>query len=70
MGSLDLLVICALAFAAVFLLLALLALAMRIIMLVFPSREAGTDATVLAAVTSVVSTLYPGTRVTSVEELK
>lgn len=70
MGSFDLLLICASAFAAVFLLLTVLALIMRGIILVFPQKAATTDTAMVAAVASVVTTMYPGTQVTKVEEIK
>ena len=68
MHSAELLYICASAFVAVFVLLILLAVVMRLIMVLFPHRQVRTDAAVLAALTSVVTTLYPGTKVTKVEE--
>jgi len=70
MGSPDLLVICASAFVAVFSLLAVLAVVMRLIVVIFPQSETKVDATVIAAVASVVSTLYPGTEMTNIEEIK
>ncbi|HOP06189.1 MAG TPA: hypothetical protein PLF13_02755 [candidate division Zixibacteria bacterium] len=70
MGSLELFVICASALAAVFLLLAVLALLMRSIILIFPQKPAiTTDTALIAAVASVVTAMYPGTQVTSVEEI-
>jgi len=70
MGSQDLLFICASAFAMVFILLALLAVVMRIITFAFPEKISKTDETILAAMASVVSTVYPGTKITKVEEIK
>ncbi|UCE66485.1 MAG: hypothetical protein JSU85_00290 [Candidatus Zixiibacteriota bacterium] len=70
MGPQDLLVICASAFAAVFLLLAFLSLAMRIIITVFPQRLSKDDAAVFAAITATVSAVYPGTTITRFEEIK
>jgi len=70
MESPDLLIICASAFIAVFVLLAFLAIVMRIITVLFPQKAASTDAVAIAAVASVISTLYPGTRITKVEELR
>ena len=66
----DLLSICITAFASVFLLLAVLALVMRLILIVFPSKTGVTDTVVIASVASVLQTLYPGTRITKVEEIK
>jgi hypothetical protein len=68
MGSADLLMVCISAFSAVFVLLALLALAMRGLIAVFPEKIASTDAALLAALTSVVSAVFPGSRITKVEE--
>ena len=68
MGTTDLLVTCAVAFVAVFVLLAFLALVMRILVILFPETPAGTDAAVMAAVAATMSTVYPGARITKVEE--
>ena len=70
MGSVNLLLVCASAFTAVFLLLTLLALVMRLIMALFPERPTGIDAAVFAAVTSTVSTVFPGTKIKDIEEIK
>ena len=67
MGT-DLLVTCAVAFVAVFILLAFLAFVMRILVIIFPETRPGTDAAVMAAVAATMSTVYPGTRITKVEE--
>jgi hypothetical protein len=70
MESINLLVICALAFGAVFILLIVLAAVMRLILSVFPERMRESDSALIAAVTSLASTLYPGTLITKVEEIK
>lgn len=70
MSSPELLFICAVAFLMVFIILALLALSMRIIILVFPEKKAKIDAAMIAAVTAAVQTIMPGTKVTKVEEEK
>ncbi|MFH1687535.1 MAG: hypothetical protein ABIE70_08445 [bacterium] len=70
MGSFELLFICASAFAAVFLLLTVLAVIMRLILVIFPYKEPSSDAAVLAAMASVVTSLFPGTKITKVEEIK
>ncbi len=70
MPSVELLEVCVSAFIAVFLLLSLLALVMRLIMAVFPEKVIQTDSFLLAAIASVMSTIYPGTKVTKVEEIK
>ncbi|MBU1319073.1 MAG: hypothetical protein KKH67_07745 [candidate division Zixibacteria bacterium] len=66
----ELVVVCISAFAAVFVLLSILAFVMRLILVVFPERESGGDATMIAAVASALSTVYPGTRITKIEEIK
>jgi len=68
MGSIDLLVTCGVAFVAVFVLLAFLALVMRILVILFPDTRPRTDAAVMAALAVTMSTVYPGTRITKVEE--
>ena len=70
MGSSDLVFICISAFLAVFVLLSVLAVVMRIILVLFPEKESGTYAVVVAAITSTVSAIYPGTRITKIEETK
>lgn len=71
MPSGELLGVCVSAFVAVFTLLTLLALVMRLIMAVFPEKKViKTDSFILAAIASVMSTIYPGTKVTKVEEIK
>lgn len=70
MGPHNLVVVCASAFAAVFLLLAFLSLVMRIIITVFPQRLSQDDAAVIAAVSATVSAVYPGTKITRFEEIK
>jgi hypothetical protein len=66
----DLLLYCATAFAAVFVLLAILALLMKSITQIFPERLPGRDVALVAAVASVVAAQYPGAIITKVEEVK
>ncbi|MFH2057144.1 MAG: hypothetical protein ABIJ61_14395 [bacterium] len=68
MASANLFVVCISAFAAVFLLLAVLAMVMRLITAIFPQRSGGADAAVVAAITSTISTIYPNSRITNIEE--
>ena len=68
MGPPNMLLICVSAFIAVFTLLALLALAMRSLIAVFPERLAKVDPALLAAVSATVSAVFPGTKITRVEE--
>ncbi len=68
MGPPNMLLICVSAFIAVFALLTLLALAMRSLIAVFPERLAKADPALLAAVSATVSAVFPGTKITRVEE--
>ncbi len=70
MGSSDLLMVCISAFVAVFILLTLLAGVMRLVLEIFPQKIAKTDAVMMAAVAAVASSIYPGTKVTNIEEIK
>jgi hypothetical protein len=65
---LNLLTACGIAFLAVFVLLSLLAGLMSLITIVFPERQRRTDPVLVAAITSSVASLYPGSRVTKIEE--
>ena len=68
--ALDLLIICLSAFFAVFVLLSFLAVVIRLLTLACPQKvAAGADTAMIAAVTTAVSVLYPGTMVTKVEEI-
>ena len=69
MGSADLLSICISAFIAVFVLLSVLAIIMRITSWIFAHKEVRTNAAVFAAVASTINTIYPGTIITKVEEV-
>lgn len=60
--------ICGIAFGAVFVLLVFLAIVMNLITALFPSRTSRLDETVIAAISSTVASLYPGARVTKIEE--
>ena len=66
----ELLIICASAFLAVFVLLAALALVMRFIIVIFPDKGHGVDAVMVAAINTAAQATYPGTKVTKVEEIK
>jgi hypothetical protein len=66
--ALNLITICIIAFAAVFVLLLLLAVAMHLITILFPERTAEADGAVVAAISSTVASLWPGARVTRIEE--
>jgi hypothetical protein len=64
----DLPIVCVVAFAAVFFLLSVLALVMHLITLVFPERIPAVDAEIVAAISSAVTMIIPGARVTTIEE--
>jgi hypothetical protein len=66
----NLLAISVVAFVAVFMLLSLLAVAMRLLTSLFPERSEEPDAALVAAVTSAAALAYPGTRVTEIKEIR
>ena len=70
MQSVELVVICGVAFLMVFIILMLLAVIMRLIILVFPEKAAESDAALIAAISAAVQTVFPGTKLTNVEERK
>lgn len=59
---------CAIAFTAVFVVLAFLALIIQLISLVFPAPATGADAALVAAIAGSVASLGRGARVTAIEE--
>ncbi len=64
----SLIQICAIAFLSVFGLLSFLAIAMTVITSVFPERVSRLDPALVAAISSTVATLLPGSTVTKIEE--
>ena len=66
----DLLVVCLSAFVAVFLLLSFLAVVMRMLIAIFPEKAEGIDAAAIAAISAAAAYVFPGTKVTKVEEIK
>jgi len=60
--------ICGLAFVSVFVLLAFLAVVMQLITALFPERAVEVDAAIVAATSTAVASVYPGARVTRIEE--
>ena len=68
MDPVNLVLICLIAFVTVFLLLAVLALAMHLTTMLFPPPAARIDPTVVAAISTTVSTVWPGARLTKIEE--
>jgi hypothetical protein len=63
----DLYLICGIAFLTVFVILAILALLMRLILLIFPEKRTEVDAAMIAAVTTAVQNLFPGTKISKIE---
>jgi len=70
METANLYLICGISFFIVFFILAVLAVIMRLIILVFPEKKGIIDAPVIAAVLSVFQTAFPGTKITKIEEKK
>ena len=70
MNSPDIISICYSAFVTVFFILAGLAIFMQLIMKAFPNKKSADDAPVYSAVASVYSAIYPGTKITKIEEIK
>ena len=70
MQSVELVVICGVAFLMVFVILAILALMMRLIIIIFPKKIAVSDPAMVAAVAAAVQAVFPGTKLTDVEEMK
>ncbi len=68
MDSLSLLPVCVIAFVSVFFLLAFLAGVMQLITVVFPQRRSSADPALVAAISTTVSSVVPGARVTRIEE--
>lgn len=64
----NLFAVCGIAFAAVFVLLTFLAIVMQLITVLFPGRKNALDSTIVAAISSTVASLYPGARVSRIEE--
>jgi hypothetical protein len=70
MGTASLLVICLVAIFWVFIILAVLALLMRLIILVFPEKKGKIDGAVISAITTAAYSVFPGMKITNVEEKK
>lgn len=71
MESMNLILICVSAFIAVFALLSVLAIAMRLILVVFPAKEvAESDSAVVAALASTINSIYPESSISKIEEIK
>ena len=59
---------CGIAFMAVFCILTFLAVAMKLMTTVFPAKQTVIDSTMVAAITSSVTTVFPGASVTRIED--
>jgi hypothetical protein len=68
----NLLMICLSAFIAVFVLLTILAVLMQVMIKIFPAKitQKKDDAALYAAIASTMQTIYPGTKITKIEEEK
>ncbi|MBN2246524.1 MAG: hypothetical protein JW755_11840 [Candidatus Aminicenantes bacterium] len=70
METANLLVICLVAIFWVFIILTFLAFLMRLIILVFPEKRGKTDGAVISAITAAAFSVFPGMRITKIEEKK
>jgi len=70
MESLGLISICTSAFLAVFFILILLAIIMRLILTLFPDEQGEKDQAILAAITTSINSIYPGSNIIKIEEKK
>lgn len=70
MQSPDILSVSLSAFVAVFLILSVLAAIMQLIIGLFPTKSADDDWAVYSAVISAHSAIYPGKKITKIEEVK
>jgi len=68
MEGYSLFAVCNIAYSTVFVVLGVLALVMHLITTVLPERQKGTDAAIIAAISSTIATLYPQAQVTKIEE--
>lgn len=70
MGFSDLFSVCISALVVVFIILTALALFMRLIIILFPDNSGDDDKAVFAVIASVMNRIYPGTKITKIEEVK
>lgn len=70
MNSTDILTISFSAFVTVFFVLSCLAIFMNIIVKLFSVKKTDTDITIYSAIASAYQTIYPGTKITKIEEVK
>jgi hypothetical protein len=69
MESVSVLFTCLLSFLVVFILLAFLAVVIRLVAALLPVSTTRTDPAVIAAIHAAVATQIPGAQVTSIEEI-
>lgn len=70
MDTQNLLFICIAAFISVFFVLSVIAFFMRIILIIFPESATRDDKAIYAAISTTVNNLYPGTKISKIEEKK
>ena len=70
--EINLFLVCLSSFVGVFFVLIFLAIAMSLIMVMFPveEEEVSDDAPLIAAINSTYARMYPGTKVTNIKEIK
>jgi predicted permease len=66
----ELLSVCISAFVVVFIILTALALFMRLIIILFLDKQRDDDKAVFAVIASVMNRIYPGAKITKIEEVK
>jgi hypothetical protein len=67
----SLFIVCTAAFAAVFVLLSFMAVAMRLLIMAYPAElRASHDAALVAAITTTMDVTHPGTTVTKIKEVR
>jgi Na+-transporting methylmalonyl-CoA/oxaloacetate decarboxylase gamma subunit len=68
MTDLDFLTVCGAAFLSIFLILATLALMMRLLSALFSESAKGPDPAVIAAISTTYRSVYPNSRIINIEE--
>ena len=62
--------ICIAAFISVFFVLSIIAIFMRVILIIFPESGKSNDTALYAAIGATVNNLFPGTKISKIEEQK
>lgn len=70
MGSYELLYVCLAALLWVFTILLFLAAIMGIITKIFPKKDIGPDPAIVAAISASLHSIFPGSKITQIEEKK